>query len=194
MIQTLDENYHPPQLVSTTDKVRATLVLTRAHINLKKEWLLVQLPKLEFISSFTLGCAFMRSCKAKSRFHHEGKKGENELKKFACVIDWRSRLDLPVLQTYFGNCIGPCFAITKSTILTGNKGFVAAVELVPIVGDASFAWGCLHLSGWTNNDNLRYCFFTSSGDESNSHGSNSFHPLFLLGFPTILTGFAYRVI
>ncbi|KAI3736219.1 hypothetical protein L6452_15757 [Arctium lappa] len=130
VIQTLDENYRPPQLVSATDRVRATFVLTRAHINLLKKWLLIQLPKLEFISSFTLGCALMWSCIAKSRIHHEGKKGENELERFVCVIDWRSRLDPPVPQTYFGNCVGPCFAITRSTILTGNKGFVAAVELV----------------------------------------------------------------
>ncbi|KAI3736218.1 hypothetical protein L6452_15756 [Arctium lappa] len=130
-IQTLDENYRPPQLiVSANDKVRATFVLTRAHINLLKKWLLVQLPKVEFISTFTLGCAFIWSCIAKSRFGHERKKGENELERFACVIDWRSRLDPPVPQTYFGNCVGPCFAITESTILTGNKGFVAAVELV----------------------------------------------------------------
>lgn len=130
VIQTLNENYRPPQLVSQTDRVRATFILTRAHINLLKKWLLVQLPKLEYVSSFTLGCAFIWSCIAKSRIHLEGKKSENELERFACVIDWRSRLDPPVPQTYFGNCVGPCLAITKSTILTGNKGFVAAVEVV----------------------------------------------------------------
>ncbi|KAJ9550494.1 hypothetical protein OSB04_014539 [Centaurea solstitialis] len=131
VIQTLDENYRPPQLVSPTDKVRATFILTRARINLLKKWILVQLPSLEYVSSFSLGCAFMWSCIAKSRFLFEGKNGhENEVERFVCAIDWRSRLDPPVPQTYFGNCIGPCFATISSTILTGNKGFVTAVELV----------------------------------------------------------------
>ncbi|KVI04205.1 malonyl-coenzyme A:anthocyanin 3-O-glucoside-6''-O-malonyltransferase-like [Cynara cardunculus var. scolymus] len=129
-IQKLDEKYRPPALVSQTDRVRATFILTRAHINLLKKWLSVRLPTLEYVSSFTLGCAYAWSCIAKSRLHLEGKTGENEQERFVCVIDWRSRLDPPVPQTYFGNCVGPCFTTTNSTLLTGNKGFVTAVELV----------------------------------------------------------------
>ncbi|KAJ9550493.1 hypothetical protein OSB04_014538 [Centaurea solstitialis] len=129
-INTLDENYRHPQLVSSTDRVRATFVLTRAQINSLKKWILLQLPKLEYVSSFTLGCAYIWTCITKSRVHLDRKKTENELERFACVIDWRSRLDPPVPQTYFGNCVGPCFTTMKSTILTGNKGFVTAVELI----------------------------------------------------------------
>nr|QJB23737.1 flavonoid acyltransferase [Centaurea cyanus] len=130
--RTLYENYRPHQLVSETDKVRATFILTRAQINLLKKWLLVQLQDLEYVSSFTLGCAFIWSCIAKSRFLFEGKKGDEneEVERFVCVIDWRSRMDPPLPQTYFGNCVGPCFTTINSAILAGNKGFVTAVELV----------------------------------------------------------------
>ena len=36
----------------------------------------------------------------------------------------------PVPKTYFGNCVGPCIAITKSTKLSGDKGFLIVVESI----------------------------------------------------------------
>ncbi|GKA84178.1 malonyl-coenzyme A:anthocyanin 3-O-glucoside-6''-O-malonyltransferase-like protein [Tanacetum coccineum] len=131
-IKNLDETYKPRELVHQTDKVRATFVLTRTHIKRLKKWLLVHLPTLDYVSSFTIGCAYVWSCTAKSRVHVEGKKGEYEVERFACVADLRSRLDPPVPQTYFGNCIGLIGPVeTKTTLLTvGNKGFAHAVEVL----------------------------------------------------------------
>ncbi|GJS80232.1 malonyl-coenzyme A:anthocyanin 3-O-glucoside-6''-O-malonyltransferase-like protein [Tanacetum coccineum] len=130
-IKNLDEKYKPPELVHQTDKVRAIFILTRTQINLLKKWLLVQLPELQYVSSFTVGCAYVWSCIAKSRVHVEGKKGEYEVERFACVADLRGRLDPPVPQTYFGNCVGLLAAPTKTTLLTaGNKGFAHAVEVL----------------------------------------------------------------
>lgn len=130
VIQNLDEKYRAPQLVSQGDKVRATFVLTRSQINLLKKWVLVQLPSLPYVSSFTLGCAYVWSCVTKSRIQIEGNKGEYEIDRFSCVADFRTRLNPPLPQTYFGNCVGVCFASTNSTVLAGNKGFVIAVELI----------------------------------------------------------------
>ncbi|KAF5755921.1 putative anthocyanin 6''-O-malonyltransferase [Helianthus annuus] len=66
-IEIIDEGYKLPQLVSDTDKARATLVLTQAHISWLKKWLLTQLPILEYVSSFSVACAYVWSCIAKSR-------------------------------------------------------------------------------------------------------------------------------
>uniref|UniRef100_A0A251RR93 Putative transferase, Chloramphenicol acetyltransferase-like domain protein n=1 Tax=Helianthus annuus TaxID=4232 RepID=A0A251RR93_HELAN len=113
-IEIIDEGYKLPQLVSDTDKARATLVLTQAHISWLKKWLLTQLPILEYVSSFSVACAYVWSCIAKSRAR----------------IDWRSRIHPPLPQTYFGNCLGPCFCTpTKSSLLASNKGFLTAAEV-----------------------------------------------------------------
>nr|XP_043617596.1 malonyl-coenzyme A:anthocyanin 3-O-glucoside-6''-O-malonyltransferase-like [Erigeron canadensis] len=129
-IQALDETYKAHQLVPLPDKVRATVVLTRSQINRVKKWLLVQLPTLEYVSAFTVCCGFVWSCTAKSRLQVEGKKGEYELERFVCAVDLRARLDPPVPQTYFGNCLGVCIAPTKTSLLTGLEGFPTAVEII----------------------------------------------------------------
>nr|AAO12207.1 putative malonyl CoA:anthocyanidin 3-O-glucoside-6''-O-malonyltransferase [Dahlia pinnata] len=129
-VQAINESYRAQQLDPQTDKVRFTLVLTRSQINKIKKWLLVQLPTLEYVSSFVVACGYVWSCLAKSRVQVEGAKGEYEVDRFSCVADWRTRLNPPVPQTYFGNCTGLCMATTKTTLITGSKGFQTAVELV----------------------------------------------------------------
>ncbi|KAJ0826792.1 putative transferase [Helianthus annuus] len=129
-IRNIDENYKVQQLVPQPDKVRSTIVLTRSQITWLKKWLLVQLPTLKYVSSFVVGCGFVWSCIAKSRILIEGKKGEYEVERFACMADWRSRLEPPVPPTYFGNCTGLCMAITKTTLITGSNGFPTAVDVL----------------------------------------------------------------
>ncbi|KAI3818930.1 hypothetical protein L1987_12751 [Smallanthus sonchifolius] len=130
LFRTLDENFKVPELAPQSDKVRFTLVLTRSQINRLKKWVLVQLPTLEYVSSFAVGCGYVWSCIAKSRVHVYGKEGEYEVEQFGCAADWRGRLDPPVPQTYFGNCVGLCLATTKTTLITGSRGFLTAVELL----------------------------------------------------------------
>ncbi|KAJ0814021.1 putative anthocyanin 6''-O-malonyltransferase [Helianthus annuus] len=129
-IQTLDESYKVPQLEPQMNKVRYTFVLTQSQINRLKKWLLAQLPTLEYVSSFAVGCRYVWSCVAKSRVLVEGAKGEYEVERFACAADWRARLNPPLPQTYFGNCTGLCLATTKTSLITGSKGFPTAVELL----------------------------------------------------------------
>ncbi|KVI04168.1 Chloramphenicol acetyltransferase-like domain-containing protein [Cynara cardunculus var. scolymus] len=129
-IETIKEGYQPPQLDSHTDRVRATVVLTQAHINRLKKWVRIQQPTLEYVSSFSVACAFVWSCTAKSLAHIGDKKGDDDIEMFVCAVDWRSRFDPPIPQTYFGNCVGPCITpTTKSTLLAGEKGFLVAAEL-----------------------------------------------------------------
>ncbi|KAL7614996.1 hypothetical protein Lser_V15G05973 [Lactuca serriola] len=126
----INMEYQPPHLVSPTDKVRATIVLTKARISGLKNWLSTQLPKQEYVSSFSVVCAYIWHCIAKSHVHIGERKGEDDVERFNCMVDWRTRLDPPVPQTYFGNCVGasPTSKI-KSTILAGNNGFLTAFEL-----------------------------------------------------------------
>ncbi|KAK1412386.1 hypothetical protein QVD17_33597 [Tagetes erecta] len=131
LFRTLDENYKvPDQLVQKVDRVRFTLVLTRSQINMLKKCVLVQLPSLGYVSSFAVGCGFVWSCIAKSRVRVEGNKGEYEVERFFCVADLRGRLNPPVPETYFGNCLGPCVGPTKTKAITGSEGFATAVEIV----------------------------------------------------------------
>ncbi|PWA58411.1 Chloramphenicol acetyltransferase-like domain-containing protein [Artemisia annua] len=130
-IESIGENYQPPHLGSCPDKVRATFVLTREQINRLKKWVSIQKPTLEYISSFSVACGFVWSCIAKSSAEVGEKKGEDDLERFICVVDWRTRLNPPVPQIYFGNCVGVCeTAKTKSIILSGSKGFLTALELI----------------------------------------------------------------
>ncbi|KAK9055831.1 hypothetical protein SSX86_026916 [Deinandra increscens subsp. villosa] len=116
-IRTLDERYKAPELVPRADRVRSTIVLSRSQINKLKKWVMVQLPAMEYVSSFAIGCGYVWSCIAKSRVHVFGEKGEYDVERFGCVVDWRDRLGSPrVPQVYFGNCVGPsCVATTKTT-------------------------------------------------------------------------------
>nr|GEU33515.1 malonyl-coenzyme A:anthocyanin 3-O-glucoside-6''-O-malonyltransferase-like [Tanacetum cinerariifolium] len=92
--------------------------------------------KYDFLMAWTSiarhACAYVWSCIAKSRAEVEGTKGEDELERFVCVANFRSRMDPPLPQTYFGNCVAPCVAITKSLLLSGNKGFLVAVETLGV--------------------------------------------------------------
>ncbi|KAI3780764.1 hypothetical protein L2E82_10754 [Cichorium intybus] len=129
-IEAFDGDYQPPHLVSQPEKVRATIVLTQAHINRLKKWLSTELPTLEYISSFSVACGFVWSCIAKSRVHIGEKKSDDDLERFLCAVDWRSRLDPPIPQTYFGNCVGPCLTtLTKSALLADKKGFLTAADI-----------------------------------------------------------------
>ncbi|KAI3745031.1 hypothetical protein L1987_58131 [Smallanthus sonchifolius] len=136
-IETIDEGYKIPHLVGGTDKTRATLVLTQAHINRLKKWLSTQSPTLEYVSSFSVACAYVWSCIAKARARTGEQKGENDndgdddLERFIFPVDWRPRIHPPLPPNYFGNCLGPCITtLTKRSLLAGNEGFQTAAELV----------------------------------------------------------------
>ncbi|KAJ0668397.1 putative anthocyanin 6''-O-malonyltransferase [Helianthus annuus] len=127
-VETLNLEYQPPELVGPSSKVRATFILIKEKINLIKKWIATELPALGYVSSFSIACAYVWSCIAKSRVEIEKLDSQDELERFVCLANFRSRMDPPLPPTYFGNCVGPCVAISKSTLLAGNKGFLIAVE------------------------------------------------------------------
>lgn len=127
-VETLSLEYQPRELVGPSIKVRATFILVKEKIILIKKWVSLQRPELRYVSSFTIACAYVWSCVAKSRVESNEVNGAEELERFVCLANFRNRMDPPLPQTYFGNCVGPCVAITKSMLLLGDDGFLVAVE------------------------------------------------------------------
>ncbi|XP_076916543.1 malonyl-coenzyme A:anthocyanin 3-O-glucoside-6''-O-malonyltransferase-like [Bidens hawaiensis] len=125
----LEGFYQPPSLVGS-DKVRATFLLSRAHINGLKKQVLAQLPTLEYASSFTVTCGYMWSCIVKSYVEMGEEKGEDELEQFITAVGLRSRLNPPLPESYFGNCSGPCIVTVKNNVLKGENGFVMGAKLI----------------------------------------------------------------
>ncbi|KAK1437966.1 hypothetical protein QVD17_03767 [Tagetes erecta] len=126
----LEAFYNPPSLVGPSDRVRATFVLTRTHINQLKKYVLTQLPSLEYVSSFTVTCGYIWSCIIKSLVKVGEKKGEDELEQFILSIDCRSRMNPQVPTTYFGNCVAPCVTTIKNIVLSGENGYVIATKMI----------------------------------------------------------------
>ncbi|KAF5754440.1 putative anthocyanin 6''-O-malonyltransferase [Helianthus annuus] len=126
----LEGFYQPPSLGGPSDRVRATFVLARTHINGLKKQVLTQLPSLEYVSSFTVTCGYIWSCIVKSFVKVGEKKGEDELEQFILAVGCRSRLDPPLPATYFGNCSAPCVITIKHGELIGENGFVIAAKVI----------------------------------------------------------------
>ncbi|KAK1412385.1 hypothetical protein QVD17_33596 [Tagetes erecta] len=127
-VETLSLEYQPSELVGPSFKVRATFILVKEKINLIKKWVSLQRPELMYVSSFTIACAYVWSCVAKSRVESDEMNAADRFERFVCLANFRNRMDPPLPQSYFGNCVGPCVAITKSMLLSGNEGFLVAVE------------------------------------------------------------------
>ncbi|KAI3723495.1 hypothetical protein L2E82_35116 [Cichorium intybus] len=129
-ISAINADYQPRQLLSHTDNVRVTIILTQAHITQLKKRLSVQLPTLEYISSYSVACSYIWHCIAKSHVHIGERMGDDDVERLVYAVGLRSRLDPPIPETYFGNCIGVSGTTTiKSTLLAGNDGFLMAAEL-----------------------------------------------------------------
>ncbi|GJR68569.1 malonyl-coenzyme A:anthocyanin 3-O-glucoside-6''-O-malonyltransferase-like protein [Tanacetum coccineum] len=120
--ETFNEDYVTQSLAGPNDKLRATLILTRAVINQLKNRVSTQLPTLEYVSSFTVACAYIWSWIAKSR--------NDELILFGFPIDCRARMKPPIPAAYFGNCVGGCAAVAKTNLLTGKEGFITGAKLI----------------------------------------------------------------
>lgn len=124
------ENFQPqPQPAAAPQLVQATIVMYRADIQDLKNLVLTKLPTLAHVSSFTVVCAYLWSCMAKARVAiGQEVRDENEEENFVFVMDCRARLDPPLPDTYFGNCLVGCSATRKSAELVGEEGILAAAE------------------------------------------------------------------
>ncbi|KAI3809675.1 hypothetical protein L1987_19272 [Smallanthus sonchifolius] len=105
-VEVFNEEYQLPRLSGPTDKVQATFILTRSVINGLKKLVTTQLPRLAYVSSFTVACAYIWNCVAS--LHN------NELALFGFVVNCRSRMDPPIPTTYFGNCNKLCMNLART--------------------------------------------------------------------------------
>ncbi|KAG9451647.1 hypothetical protein H6P81_011612 [Aristolochia fimbriata] len=109
--------------------VRCTFVLTRSHVERLREHLTLELVGRPRPSTFVATCAYTWVCLTKARGANEGRVGH-----FCFAADCRTRLDPPVPDAYFGNCIGGTSASVGESELSGGeskwKGLVSAAEAI----------------------------------------------------------------
>ncbi|XP_047975468.1 malonyl-coenzyme:anthocyanin 5-O-glucoside-6'''-O-malonyltransferase-like [Salvia hispanica] len=109
--------FHP----SATHKVRATFILTVEQINKLK--CLSTSP----ISTFVATCAHLWTCLARSETEAVD---DDEPEYLTSPMDCRRRLNPPLPDNYFGNCLIFLQAKSSHRRLRGEEGFVAAAEAV----------------------------------------------------------------
>lgn len=76
------------------------------------------------LSTFSLTCAYAWVCLVKA----EGIKDSQVVLSFP--VDCRSRLEPPLPQTYFGNCIATGYAVAESELLLGKEGLFVAIKAI----------------------------------------------------------------
>lgn len=80
------------------------------------------------LSSFSVTCAYLLSCAVK--VDQLKKVEEPKFNKVAFIfsIDCRQRLDPPIKETYFGNCVVSQLVVFETKTLLNDDGFVSALE------------------------------------------------------------------
>jgi len=118
------------------DYVKATIVLGRDDIERLRRLVLNHWKRSEeefntsqHVSKFVVACAFVWVCLVKTR-HRSDYEEEDKEEYFRFAADCRDRLEPPVPETYFGNCLTLCFAMLKRKELMGEGGFVNAVNVM----------------------------------------------------------------
>nr|XP_043632521.1 malonyl-coenzyme A:anthocyanin 3-O-glucoside-6''-O-malonyltransferase-like [Erigeron canadensis] len=132
-IQVFEKMYQTRSLfaIQNDSRVVAKFHLTQTQINLLKKFVLVRFPTLEYVSSFSVGCAYVWMCMAKSRTNKKHTNNIDEIvESFVFYANLRARLDPPVPETYFGNCVGLCIATAKTSTLVTTSGFLKAAEVI----------------------------------------------------------------
>ncbi|TKY48812.1 Coumaroyl-CoA:anthocyanidin 3-O-glucoside-6''-O-coumaroyltransferase 1 [Spatholobus suberectus] len=81
-----------------------------------------------YLSKFVVTCAFVWACLVKTRCRDDEEHDKEEYFRFAA--DCRDRLEDPVPETYFGNCLTLCYAMLKRKDLKGESGFANAVKVI----------------------------------------------------------------
>lgn len=115
--------------------VRAVFTLNNSQIRELKKFVLNKLkPELmarDQVSSYVIVCAFLWTCFARSAGEDVA---DDEPVYIACTGDCRARLDPPLPETYFGNCIAIMLGESTHKRLRDREGMVeAAVAIVKAI-------------------------------------------------------------
>ncbi|XP_069146375.1 phenolic glucoside malonyltransferase 1 isoform X1 [Solanum lycopersicum] len=118
-------------VIPPLDRVRGTFIMERNNIVKLKNLILSRRPNLSYVTSFTITCAYIWTCLIKSKFAIEDEMiDEDVMEIFGCVADCRSRLNPPLPQSYFGNCLVTIASKASRVELVGKEGFITAVEVI----------------------------------------------------------------
>jgi len=118
------------------DYVRATFKLTREDLDKIKKMVLSKWELLDtneinskpkIVSSFVLTCAYSLVCMAKA-IH--GVEKEKEKFGFAFTVDCRARLEPPVPNNYFGNCVWAHLVDTKPLDYINEDGVFLVAKCI----------------------------------------------------------------
>ncbi|KAK7289923.1 hypothetical protein RIF29_03962 [Crotalaria pallida] len=129
----------PPKL---EDSIRAKFEITRADLEKIKtrvlskwdntplneqvlESSLIPCSKPQTLSTFVLTCAYVSVCIAKAI---QGVESNRQKFVFAFTVDCRGRLEQPVPNNYFGNCVWGHFVDTKPTDYIHEEGVVIVAK------------------------------------------------------------------
>ncbi|KAL3647155.1 hypothetical protein CASFOL_008123 [Castilleja foliolosa] len=117
--------FKPSSFPIPTNRVRSTFTLSPSNIKKLKNLVLAKKPELIQVSSFVVTGAYIWTCLMKSEV---GDKDSEEM--FLFTVDVRSRVDPPVPENYFGNCLGYGMAGLERKELVGEEGFVNAAAAI----------------------------------------------------------------
>ncbi|GFP79914.1 anthocyanin 5-aromatic acyltransferase [Phtheirospermum japonicum] len=110
-----------------THEFRATFVLSKTQIQKLKNLI----PDGEDrVSSFTVACAHLWTCLVRSAAAAGEEVADDEPEYIGFAADCRGRLDPPLPDTYFGNCLIFVMAESTNRKLRGSEGFLVAAEAV----------------------------------------------------------------
>ena len=122
----------PWKFIVPSDSVRGTFKLTRANIQKLRQLVevdqMVKRNKQLNLSTFCITCAYIVICLTKAE---EISEDENDNKiELVFAADARSRLESPVPETYFGNCLGGRFVVADAKELVGKDGLAVATKAI----------------------------------------------------------------
>ncbi|KAL3618081.1 hypothetical protein CASFOL_038402 [Castilleja foliolosa] len=113
--------------------VLATFVLSEPEIRKLKNLAIAANSKKRAtirVSSFVLACAHLWTCLAKSAAAAGKEVDDDEPEYFIFPINCRGRLNPPLPDNYFGNCIALVMTELTHGKLIGKEGFLAAAEAI----------------------------------------------------------------
>ena len=126
-----------PILNQLAGKVRANFQMGQAQIERLKHWVTDQCRHDGFepshVSTFAVTSALLWVCLIKSEELMERSKVVDDEEAncfFGFPADCRNRLEFPIPNTYFGNCLASCVVSIKRKELLGVNGIVLAVKAI----------------------------------------------------------------
>ncbi|KAK6157238.1 hypothetical protein DH2020_011486 [Rehmannia glutinosa] len=122
--------FNSPSFPLPTNRVRATYILHQADIKKLKDLVLAKKPGLVHVSSFVVTASYVWTCFLKSGDAVGEQIDENVLEFFVFTVDARGRVNPPVPENYFGNCLSYGMAKFEHKKLVGDDGFVIAAEAI----------------------------------------------------------------